>query len=404
MEFEDHAFREPGIGLQFVRLRLLIGYCRDNNPFKRERKVWAYLKPYLNQSDRVAPIVEMILEEQSARGSRNEVQITWATDIQSGQVNLQPLFTEIVNDAQLKALIKYCFLLASKARLFGYERHHIPVNSAFVTQLTKICEQLDAANTEAETSDDKESTSWPSNTHQMQPLVSKHKQTLTQCALHTDTQLNAARQMDQSNVRSEPPPLQAIDSKNCNCRQTDPAQQGTAQRYVTPTRMTIGQVESKEVGQDRASHLCLGEESVLKVPQMSLHVLPRDRHGSSSGSDGYSSDEPSSGPLAMAKPIHHTQSRKQKAVSRKISSNPLGNRRPPKGDNRDFNIDLLKKQHTTISGRISGKRTAIADHLARLTKHEAAIAKLETEERVLLGKKVDIEKKLENAQHENGAM
>ncbi|KAJ4343924.1 hypothetical protein N0V95_006526 [Ascochyta clinopodiicola] len=143
MGFEDHAFSKPGNGIHYTRLRLLVGIYSDNETAKQEGKVWAYLKPRLNQNNQVAPTIEMILEEDHrGRGIRNEVQIAWTTDIQPGLVSLAPIFAQIINDAQLKAVVKYGFLLAEDAKLFGYGRYCVPVNTALVTHLTKLCDSI----------------------------------------------------------------------------------------------------------------------------------------------------------------------------------------------------------------------------------------------------------------------
>lgn len=46
---------------------------------------------------------------------------------------------------ELRALLKYCYILAAESRVLGYKNHRIPANSDFETQLRAVCERIHQA-------------------------------------------------------------------------------------------------------------------------------------------------------------------------------------------------------------------------------------------------------------------
>jgi hypothetical protein len=57
--------------------------------------------------------------------------VSWKDDIATNRVELEDFAKKAVNDTEFKALIKYCFLIATDAKLLVMDRHSIPIPTTF---------------------------------------------------------------------------------------------------------------------------------------------------------------------------------------------------------------------------------------------------------------------------------
>jgi len=148
MKFEDHKFAD-GIGIKFVALRLLVGQHGDNATRVPGTKVWAYMESYIRQNVRIAAPTKFMAEVHINDERTDLHKVSWDDDILPGQVTLLPVLNGTVTSVdELKALVKYYFLLAEKAKLHGYDRHWIAVNQTLVGVMKKICRQAGMVVTE----------------------------------------------------------------------------------------------------------------------------------------------------------------------------------------------------------------------------------------------------------------
>lgn len=146
--FEDHKFAD-GIGIKFVALHLLVGQYGDNASRAPGTKVWAYMKSYVRQNDRIAASMKFMAEVHVNESRTDLHKVTWDNDVLSGDVTLLPFFHgSVTSGDELKAAVKYFFLLAEEAKLFGYDRYCVPANQTFVGLIKKICRQVDMVVTE----------------------------------------------------------------------------------------------------------------------------------------------------------------------------------------------------------------------------------------------------------------
>lgn len=135
MVFESH------IRLRYAQLHLLVGTYSQKNIFRWGNKVWAYLRLHANPNTRVGPQFEMEVQEDRKDGGHVMIPVTWTEDLEANRVHLQKIFKDVRQNAELRAVVKYYFLLAVEAGLHGFKQHCIPVNLTFVQELTKVCSE-----------------------------------------------------------------------------------------------------------------------------------------------------------------------------------------------------------------------------------------------------------------------
>lgn len=108
---DDLVFSEHS-KLQYARLRLLVGTYGHKNLFRWGNKVWAYLRLQGNPNLRIGPKIELEVEERHEGDGYDLKPVTWSKDFEENKVDREPLFEQVTNDAEMKAAIKYFFLLA----------------------------------------------------------------------------------------------------------------------------------------------------------------------------------------------------------------------------------------------------------------------------------------------------
>lgn len=82
------------------------------------------------------------------------MRVIWGENTKQALVNLEPVFENITSDTELKAVLKYYFILATAERIFGHERHCIPANENFFKHLTKVCNQYGKVESDIEVDHD----------------------------------------------------------------------------------------------------------------------------------------------------------------------------------------------------------------------------------------------------------
>ncbi|KAF2024452.1 hypothetical protein EK21DRAFT_117770 [Setomelanomma holmii] len=122
------------------RLPLLSALKFFDHPKDWAYKVFAFRKP--KRSPHMGPALYMEVQRRAPAGRYEREKVTWNGDIVPNHIELETFAKEARNRAELYALIKYYFLLATEAKLFGHDYDSIPINGTFVDHLTSICSHL----------------------------------------------------------------------------------------------------------------------------------------------------------------------------------------------------------------------------------------------------------------------
>jgi hypothetical protein len=142
-------FSEHGKSINHARLRLLIGTYGQKNMLRWPNEVYAYFKFGMHPNY----IPRMYMEvEQRFEGGHEDVEVTWENDIATNRVGLEDFAKKAGNNAELKALIKYCFLIATEAKLLGIERHFTSIRPTFINLLRTVCKEWDTRTADTEVS------------------------------------------------------------------------------------------------------------------------------------------------------------------------------------------------------------------------------------------------------------
>ncbi|KAJ4298225.1 hypothetical protein N0V90_006124 [Kalmusia sp. IMI 367209] len=131
---------QPG----FLPLRLLIGtFLDETRPQLHDCEIWASFKMH-DKGARAAPRMHV----HAFRASTDDV-INDHLKVNQVLPNLKmgPAFRGVhgedrKEELQLKALVKYYFMLAASSKLLGFTKHHMPFNSSFVNELRIVCKRL----------------------------------------------------------------------------------------------------------------------------------------------------------------------------------------------------------------------------------------------------------------------
>ena len=133
---------QPG----FLPVRMLIATLRDPiQPHRDGSEVWASFKMH-DKGARAAPRMhthafrvnsnDIIDENLNIKTALPDLELDIAFNGVHGGGRLEEL--------QLKALVKYYFILAANAKLYGFSEHHMPVNGSFIDQLKIVCKRVQA--------------------------------------------------------------------------------------------------------------------------------------------------------------------------------------------------------------------------------------------------------------------
>ncbi|KAF2819207.1 hypothetical protein CC86DRAFT_413278 [Ophiobolus disseminans] len=119
-------FSEHTKGLKYARIRLLIGFLK------------------------IGPALSMEVSQRVGNGRHELVDVTYENDIALHRVDLQAFAKGARTKNEFYAPLKYCFQIATDAKLFGFDHDFIPLNRSFVTHLTSVCENWGSYITDTE--------------------------------------------------------------------------------------------------------------------------------------------------------------------------------------------------------------------------------------------------------------
>ncbi|KAF1351735.1 hypothetical protein EJ07DRAFT_159264 [Lizonia empirigonia] len=385
-KIDDLVFSEHS-KLQYARLRLLVGTYSHKNLFRWGNKVWAYLRLQENPNLRIGPKIELEVEEQYEGNGYDLKPVTWSEDFEENKVDREPLFKQVTSDAELKAAIKYCFLLATEVKLHRYQHHCIPVNSTFVNIVTKVCAEYGTHTSVYEG-----------------PQVSYYDDDRSNSVQHTPRrrQLNYPER-----IRMQGSPLeqrktlsrQALLSQDSDLGQFEPDMERTLPENPT-VKLLFSEAVFGKVKQTRPKAQGQAASSNKLPHQVEIGMsmgAPAGSRTEGSEHEGYLSKPMTSEAEIVASTWSHRRSHKRRMHKPKnlvAARNPLAKRRPSFVKEQSLRTDILKRQHKTLSGRISRYGNII-------TRHRIAIAKLETKRNNALEKKT-LEVQMEDEAHWQG--
>lgn len=129
----------------YLPVRMLFGTVNQSAPGPEQgRKVWVLYR--IHEKDaKSAP--RLMLDAFSSEEDRLVQTGLPFKKVTTGYVDLEPAFTLVTGEGirrehQLKALIKYYFILAANARMHDFQHHLMPVNSTFVDQLRVVTRRI----------------------------------------------------------------------------------------------------------------------------------------------------------------------------------------------------------------------------------------------------------------------
>lgn len=134
----------------FLPLRLMLGTFKQTaHSTLAGHKVWAFFKIHaVNAKAASAPRMHVC-----ARHKDTDVAINDNVKLPEvlSQIDFIPILSNLdtgkPGDMQLKAIIKYYYILAANAKLHSFEKHYMPVNNTFVEQLRTVCDKQKNGNT-----------------------------------------------------------------------------------------------------------------------------------------------------------------------------------------------------------------------------------------------------------------
>lgn len=140
LTFKKIHHTQPG----FLSIRLLLGTLNDETrPQLDGSEIWASFKMH-DKGARAAPR----MHAHAFRATTDEV-LDEDLKVNTVLPNLkmaQPFRgvhgEDRKEELQLKALVKYYFMLAAKAQFLGFTKHYMPFNSSFVNELKLVCKRL----------------------------------------------------------------------------------------------------------------------------------------------------------------------------------------------------------------------------------------------------------------------
>ncbi|CAI6334762.1 unnamed protein product [Periconia digitata] len=146
MTFEEIKAGQVGI----LPLRMLLGTFKQSaDPSLRGSKVWVYFKLHaMRVKTASAPRLYLCaLREDTGVAINEDLKLL---DI-FPHVEFVPILRNLEpgkpGDMQLKAVVKFYYILAANAKLNGFEKHFMPINNTFTGQLRIVCEKLKADTT-----------------------------------------------------------------------------------------------------------------------------------------------------------------------------------------------------------------------------------------------------------------
>jgi hypothetical protein len=132
MKFSRH--NKPS---SFANLRLLLGTYTAKNMNKWGNPVYVYMRPNVNLS--IGPILVMEVDERHKGGGYDLMEVTCEEAVEEEKVAMNDPFKQAATEYELRALVKYYFLLAVEAGVEDFHHDFIPFNRSFVQYLTKLC-------------------------------------------------------------------------------------------------------------------------------------------------------------------------------------------------------------------------------------------------------------------------
>ena len=128
----------------YLSIRMLFGRAKQSAPVHlRGRNIWIVCK--IHEKDaRTAP--RMLLDALSS-DDNDLVEENLAFKATLPWLDLDAVFNIVTDQGlkrehQLKAIVKYYFILAANAKLHGFDQHLMPANDTFVEQMRTVCRRL----------------------------------------------------------------------------------------------------------------------------------------------------------------------------------------------------------------------------------------------------------------------
>jgi hypothetical protein len=135
-----HSKQEPR---GYLPIRMLFGTINQSAPVHlRSHKVWAVFKFH---DDHTTPRISFDALDSDDKDILVE---NLAFKKLTSLLVLEPVFKLIIHgegtrrEYQIKAMVKYYYMLAADARLHGFEEHFMQINDSFVDQIHTICKRI----------------------------------------------------------------------------------------------------------------------------------------------------------------------------------------------------------------------------------------------------------------------
>ncbi|PVI05019.1 hypothetical protein DM02DRAFT_611123 [Periconia macrospinosa] len=142
MVFEKGGDDQAG----FLPLQLKVGTFKSSaNPSLQNHQMWVLFKIHaVNTKSKSASAPRLLLCARHAETGAVIDDNIKLPDILA-HVDFIPVLSNLdtgkQGDMQLKAIVKYYYILAANANLYGFSQHRMPVNNTFVEQLRTVCEK-----------------------------------------------------------------------------------------------------------------------------------------------------------------------------------------------------------------------------------------------------------------------
>jgi hypothetical protein len=132
--FDDVEFTMNRYLAEYVPIRLVLGTYTASP--KTGGIIHAYLRP--NPSPKTGPKHSIQVENQVVDDKGNSTfvaALVTSKEIELGVIDFREPFNRVSNEGQFYPLIKYYFLLAVEANVFGFSDHFIPINPTFISEM-----------------------------------------------------------------------------------------------------------------------------------------------------------------------------------------------------------------------------------------------------------------------------